>query len=237
MKPQTLLLTGGAIFALFLYLIFSRTAADTAAPPPAHLAMVIDNSTSQSLNCDALPELALGALSDMRIGKRSRLSVFTLGSAASSWEPVIVVDEAAPRKGGSTFAGSFAADLTRACAGFPQVTASSIYRAVQVALGHLHGEGCGAGAGPCKLLVESDAEENVTRSFYKTGKAGQGTPLDNNGVNVIWCGYAVTEGGGGPRGEQTDALLQRWRQSFSNPDVVFKPYCKAEGVSPAPAVQ
>jgi hypothetical protein len=134
------------------------------------------------------------------------------------------------------FASSFGAKLTQACASFPQVNGSSIYRAVEVALDHLHGEGCGAGASPCKLLVESDGEETVKRNFYKTRKTGQGSSLDNTGAKVIWCGYAVTEGGGGPRGEQTNALFKRWRESFSDPEsVVFKPYCESAGQGPAAA--
>lgn len=234
MNMKTLILIGGALTAAVWYLISARITAMRSAPPPAHLAMVIDNSTSQSLQCEALPAIALDALSDMPLGKHSRFSVFTLGSPASSYEPVMALDTAAPRKGGSMYGGSFKDELKRACGGFSQVDASSIFRAVQVALDHLRGEGCGASLPSCKLLVESDGEETVARSFYKSG-TGKGA-LPNDGITVLWCGYAATEGGGGPRGEQSDALISKWRRAFANPaGVTFKPFCQAAAGAQAAA--
>jgi len=194
--------------------------------------MVIDNSASQNLNCEALPVIALDALSGMHIGKRSRISIFTLGSPVSSWEPVKAIDMAAPRKGGSMFGGSFTDELKKACAGFAQVDSSSIFRALQVAVEHLRGEGCGEAGVPCKLVIESDGEENVTRAFYApAGGEGKGVPsINNTGIRVIWCGYAVTDGGGAPRGERTNALLTRWRAAFTEPsNVTFKPFCAGTG--------
>jgi hypothetical protein len=236
MKLHSLLLTLALVIGGLWYLITTHKAARATAPPDEHLAMVKDNSTSQNTDCAALPALVKETLSGMHIGKHSRLAFFTLGSPQSSWEPVMALDGPAPRKGGSMFSGDALSKLEHACASAPQVPGSSIFRAVAVSLDHLHGEGCGQ-ALPCTLLVQSDAEENVTRRFYHAapggaGKAATAPPLNNEGVRVLWCGYASTEGGGDPRGDATDALIAKWRASFTNTAAVtFRPFCGAAGAS------
>lgn len=232
MKPLTLISLLALVAIGLWFLMTSHAAAMRNAPAAEHLAMVFDNSISQKLACETLPATVLAGLSGMSIRKGSRVTIFTLGSPASSWEPVKVLDMAAPRKGGMMFGGgSFEGELQRACAGITQVSASSIYRAVEVALDHLRGEGGG------KLIIESDGEENVTRGPLRRGAkggAGKGAALNNTGIRVSWCGFAVTDGGGGPRGEQTDALLARWRDAFTDPSAVtFRPFC--EGAAPAGA--
>lgn len=212
------------LVGLLAYGISTRTDVQ---PSSADIAIVVDNSSSQVIRCDALPVMALAEMQPMNLGKRSELSVFKLGSPESSFEPVPTLrSKNLPRRGVS-LAGKGAKlrkDIERACAeSIKPVDYSSIYRAAQVTLEHLQRKGEGNPDTPSKLVLVTDMEETVSSDQLESGNAQK---LPNAGIDVVICGYAVTDGGG-PRGPRTDALIAKWRARFADPArVTFKPYCE-----------
>jgi hypothetical protein len=97
---------------------------------------------------------------------------------------------------------------------------------VQVVLTQLKALGCGApNAARCRFLVQSDADEGIER----ISRAKRPAELKNEGIEVFWCGTAVTTLSQGPRGAQSNALIEWWRASFSDPSIVsFAPYCPGQ---------
>jgi hypothetical protein len=202
-------------------------------PPPAeNLVAVLDNSVSQngSANCEALAAMVKAETAKMHLGAKSRFSLLTLGDAHDSFEPVRQLDRKI--SAGMFGQSQLVSDIKKACAGFTQVPASSIFRAVQVSLNYLHGLGVSPDS-RSRLILESDLEENIERRFFGKGAMKTVIPvLDNTNIDVIACGYAVTESGG-PRGPHTDALLARWRTLFKDQSrLTFLPYCEGSGMHP-----
>ena len=227
MKKPTLFMFVAALLALGYWLYIRLNQPPDPRKKEYRVIIIKDNSTSQEMNCDALPGTVKSELLEAEYpAKTSTVKLFSLGDAASAYEPVERWTGNIPRVGISNFAiGDFAADLKNACLQIPSTPTSSIWRAAQVALEDLNAHGCGKPGIVCKLVLISDLEETVSRPFLRGGGAPQ--KLQNQAVNVVVCGYASTKSAAGPRGEQVEALMGKWRASFAGPTVVFRPYCDA----------
>lgn len=209
------------------YLLYARM--HRAVPPmkPAHLALIVDNSISQHVDCASMPALVKAMPRGMQLGNGSTVSVFTLGSKEkSSFEPVQQLPPTPIGGGGSNFGKHDLEERVRSvCAHFGEVPKSSIYRAVRVVLDHLKTLGCGSpNTPPCRLWLRSDMDETVSIERFRG--ANGAASLTNQGTEVVICDYAVAEGGGGPRGDKSDHLIDAWRANFTNPEIVtFMPFC------------
>jgi len=210
------LLAGLALLGLRMW--SRRDAIRAGAPKGNDLSIIIDNSSSQHIDCGEIAGLVRAGLGDIQIGKGSTLTVYTLGSEANGFEPVPRINMALERGSGGVRKALRAVE--RACKGFDTVDGSSIFRAVQVGLNQMQSRG-GKGS---RLWLRSDGQENQDRRlFLKHGKAAI---LDNTGIETMICGVASTTEGGGPRGAQVDALIKVWRAAFMAPDQVkIQPFC------------
>ena len=93
-------------------------------------------------------------------------------------------------------------------------------------------------------IVERDLEENVETSIKRSFNQPSGgtrilpSPINNHGIDVVFCGIAVTAGHVvGPLGRENrraslrnsgrdDRLRQIWLSLFTRPEAVrFQPYC------------
>jgi hypothetical protein len=119
---------------------------------------------------------------------------------------------------------------------------------VKQALADLKVAGC-AKESTCKLWVNSDLEENVepgirSRLSRTAGRSSMPAVLDNEGIDVTFCGYASTAGRViDPTGKEVrrfgarnptheDRMQDVWRSLFVNRQrVIFEPYCPTPGKS------
>jgi hypothetical protein len=134
-------------------------------------------------------------------------------------------------------------DITAECHALREAPISPIFMAVKEAIAGLRAEGCGNGS-HCALRVASDLEENAEPAFKAIldNRSGigrlPGEKLNNNGIEVLFCGLAAT--GGGTRdtlhrtairckrrdSRREDRLQQVWSSAFTNPgDTKFEPFC------------
>ncbi len=222
------------VFAVLALLLIVGFLVSVPPPKPSpQAAFVIDNSSSQNtVTCDGFADFVRGHLDTLSMGKHSTVTVFSIGDHNSQYEPVRQTTVNVTALGGAK-KGAFQARklkpfqeaMEKACAtihGHP-VPSSAIFRSVQVALEDLNSKLAPDVRG--LLVVRSDLEENKERGFFK--KAGLAGVLPNNSADVLFCGYAQTSDAGGPRGALVAALIQRWRESFSDPSTVrFSPYCE-----------
>ena len=184
--------------------------------------LVVDNSSSQRIDCTQIGELARTALADLKIGEGSTLTLYTLGAADNSHEPKLRATVVLEK----SYAGTRKAlkAVIQACADIETVPSSSIFRAVQVAL--LQNQGAKG-----RLYVQSDLGENVDPRLYAYQKKGKDKPapiLINAGVETVMCGTSAASANG-PTGEQADALAKVWQRAFVEPDRVrFIPFCPGQ---------
>lgn len=134
-------------------------------------------------------------------------------------------------------------EINAQCRAIGQTNISPIFLGVEQAVADLHARGCVARS-HCTLIVDSDLQENVEASI-KVRFAGPTKharalppPIDNAGIEVVFCGYVVAVGrSDSPSGRtvgpvpprnaaQEERLQQIWRELFTMPEgVSFEPYC------------
>lgn len=219
MKPITLAVCLALAAAAIGYRIRTRWG-DIQAPSAqgTSLSVLIDNSASQTVDCAEITELVRAGLGGIEVGKSSHLTLYTLGSQETSYEPIPRLNIRLER--GPSGIRKATRKTTSACTGIPTVSGSSIFRAVQVALDQLQS---GGGKGS-RLWVRTDLDENVDRRLF--AKHGKAAILNNVGIPVVFCGIASTAQGGGPRGAQADGMVKTWRAAFIAPDLVqMQPFC------------
>jgi len=146
----------------------------------------------------------------------------------------------------SFYAGLFIWDgktIRNKCQAIHPTTISPIFLGVKEAMSALRARGCGR-TSDCTLFVVSDLEENVEisikKSLNRTTDEGRALPppIENEGIDVSFCGLAVTTGRFGdslPRGyreesprtpAREDRLREIWRSRFTSRGTVsFEPYC------------
>jgi hypothetical protein len=226
MKKQTLIIILlVAMFAVAALIWSRRNVIGVPAAQGSDLALIVDNSTSQNVDCDEVAALAGSGLDELTIGKSSHLFVYTLGTDENAYEPMPRLD--IPLERGSGGKRKAMRQVAKACSSFGTVDSSSIFRAVEVALDQLQTRGLSGS----RLILRSDLGENVDRRLaYKYTK--KNALLRNAGIEILVCGVAMTNEGGGPRGARADALEKTWRAAFATPsEVTIEPFCPGQHAS------
>jgi hypothetical protein len=216
-----------------------------------HFEIVEDPSLSHEEGCEALLGLAQQALHTEGVSPNSSLTVLVLGDEATANEPWQLGTYSIPtsRKVLEGQAANLKRqegvlhDIWNKCQTVHRTTISPIFLGVKQAIADLHAHGCSA-TSHCELFVDSDLEENVETSIKKSlNNPSGGThtlppPINNEGIDVNFCGLAVTAGRivdpsgreirkASPRNSRhEDRLRQVWRTLFAKPEAVrFEPYC------------
>jgi hypothetical protein len=221
-----------------------------------HFAILEDPSMSYTGECEAAIGSAEEVLRSPGASPRSKLIFLALGDGLTANEPRELgkYDLPISRKvieGGKakkSKQAAFLEKIARACRSVRPTATSPIFLGVKQTLADLKAAGCAKGSG-CKLWVNSDLEENVEPSIRSrlSRAGGRGPPpaaLDNEGIDVTFCGYASTAGRvldptgseilrfGARSPAREDRLQNVWRSLFVNAErVTFEPYCPKPGTS------
>ncbi|MGH9345005.1 MAG: hypothetical protein ACRD19_14745 [Terriglobia bacterium] len=218
---------------------------------PTQFEILEDVSGSHGGVCTSLQGLAKQALVSPDASFGSTLTVLVLGDQSTADEPRRIGVYPIPTirrvaEGRSEFLRqreAILANLRTKCQWLRQTTISPIFLGVAQAVANLRAHGCRADS-RCRLFVDSDLEENVEVSMkerlsHPSAKAGSLPPaIDNTGVEVGFCGTAVTAGrivdpsGRESRKVQPRSAIeehwmrQTWLKLFTVPETVkFEPYC------------
>lgn len=219
-----------------------------------HFEIVKDPSASHGGGCESLVGLAGHALEANAAAPGSTLTVLVIGDQSTAGEPWRMGTYAVPRvrkvlEGRSTKfrqQQEILQDISGKCQALRHTTVSPIFLGVTRAVADLHARGCKA-TSHCQLFVDTDLEENVEPAVRKALGKNDGSkhtsvsPLDNNGIGVVFCGVAVTDGRVHDSAEKgtrkfvtrDSSHMQRmqevWRSLFAEPDDVrFEPYCRVD---------
>lgn len=218
---------------------------------PIHVAIILDPSLSHPKGCESVVGLAEQSLRTNGISRDSTLGILVLGDASTANEPrqlgryaFPVTSKVLEGKAANTRRQTdLLADIRRKCETIRRTSISPIFLGVKQAVADLRTHGCNA-ASRCRVFVDSDLEENAEMSIKDAINRARNTklelpaPLDNQGIEVSFCGLAVTEGRiVNPSRQETqralprdtgrdDRLRQVWRSLFTQRDLVkFEPYC------------
>jgi hypothetical protein len=214
-------------------------------------AIIVDPSLSHPESCDSLLGLADQVLHSDGISRDSTLTVFVLGDASTANEPWRLGRYSIPvtrrvlegKTSNQQRLNELLADIRHKCGEIRRTNISPIFIGVKQVVGDLHAHECKESS-HCRVFVDSDLEENVETPIMsaldRTGKTilKLPEPLDNHGIEVSFCGLAVTTGRiVNPQGKETrralprdpgrdDRLRQVWRSLFTQPELVrFESYC------------
>jgi hypothetical protein len=216
-----------------------------------HFEIVEDTSASHSNGCESLLGLAEQALQSDGVAPGSTLTILVLGDQSTANEPWRMGTYPMPAirkvlEGRSEISRrrvEILAELQNKCRLLRRTTISPIFLGVKQAVADLRAHGCNVSA-HCRLFVDSDLEENVETSIEKrlnTGDSRKGillAPLNNAGIEIVFCGFAVTHGRiHNSNGKETRKVVPRdsqrmdrvpeiWRSLFTQQAAVrFEPYC------------
>jgi hypothetical protein len=214
-------------------------------------AIAVDPSLSHPGGCESLVGLADQLLQADRISRDSTLTVLVLGDSSTANEPWQLGRYSIPvtRKvleGKATNLRrqeELVSDIRHKCETVHRTTISPIFLGVKQAVADLRAQGCKE-TSHCKVFVDSDLEENVETSIKdalsrtRNAKLVLPSPLDNQGIEVSFCGLAVTAGRiVNPPDRETRRVLPRdpgrddrlrevWQSLFTQPELLkFEPYC------------
>jgi hypothetical protein len=232
----------------------------------SHFAVVGDASLSYTGGCASVVGLAEEGLRSARLSQGSSITVLMTGDANSANEPRELARYRVPisrkviedRHADERRQSEILHDIAARCHAVSPASISPVFMAVKEAIAGLRAQGCRSGS-HCELRVASDLEENVEPEFKAALDSRQGTKrsfgnqLDNDGIEVVFCGLATT--GGGPKdasrrkvnsrrirrdSRRQDRLQQLWSSVFKNPEGVrFEPFCPTwsdTGLSRAPGL-
>jgi hypothetical protein len=217
----------------------------------SHFEIVVDASLSHADGCESLVGLAEQSLKANGASQDATLTILVLGDTSTANEPwrmgqysfpvtnkVIEGKTASTRRQAELFS-----DIQSKCEAIRRTSVSPIFLGVKQAVADLRAHGCTA-ASHCRVFVDSDLGENTEISIKealnraRNTKLALPTPLDNQGIEVSFCGLAVTAGRiVSPSGKEIqralprdqghdDRLQQVWRSLFTQPNLIkFEPYC------------
>src|SRR5260370_36039862 len=134
-------------------------------------------------------------------------------------------------------------DISHRCRHLHRTTISPIFLGTTQAIADLHARGCKR-TSHCELHVDTDGEENAEPSIRKMLNQNDGAKhillprIDNTGIEVVFCGVAVTDGrfsNAAEKGsrkfvtgdsDRVRRMQEVWRSLFTEPTSVrFEPYC------------
>jgi len=220
---------------------------------PIHVEIVFDASLSHPEGCQSLVALAEQSLRTNGVSKDSTITILVLGDASTANEPwqlgrysFPVTTKALEGKIASTRRqAGLLSDIQHKCETIRRTPISPIFLGVKQAVADLYAHGCNA-ASHCRVFVDSDLEENAEMSVKdalnraRNTKFALPTALDNQGVEISFCGLAVTArrivNSSGKKIHRPlphdqgheDGLRQVWRSLFTQPELVtFEPYCSS----------
>jgi hypothetical protein len=221
-----------------------------------HFEIVIDPSLSHPQSCESLLGLAQRALQSEAVSRDSTLTVLVLGDTATANEPWQLGRYSLPvtrrvlkgRTVNLRRQEELLSDIQHKCEAIHHTSISPIFLGIKEAVVDLRTRGCKESS-RCQIFVDSDLEENVERSIKESLDRSRDTklilpaPLDNQGIEVSFCGVAVTTPWTiDPSGKKTQRILSRdpdredrlqqvWRSLFTQSELVrFEPYCPTPGV-------
>lgn len=216
-----------------------------------HFEIVEDSSASHGAGCESLAGMTEQVLHGTAAGQGSTLTVLVIGDQATAGEPWRMGTYTVPTvrkvlEGRSVKLRQeeeILREISGKCAGLRRTTISPIFLAVTQAVADLRARGCKAGS-HCDLFVDTDLEENVEPAIRKVLARGDGSKhtalpqVDNGGIEVTFCGVAVTDGRIHDRREnvapkfvtrdssQVNRMQEVWRSLFvEHATVRFEPYC------------
>jgi hypothetical protein len=225
---------------------------DTHSRAVFHIGIIEDLSASHPRGCSSLQGITEQLLDGHAVPPGSWLTVLTIGDESTSNEPQLLARYPIPLsrrimegpKTGLRRQQEILDDLKLRCGQLPLTMTSPIFQGVKHGIGELRRLGCAKGS-DCKLLIDSDLEENAVASIKtilerpETKRQALPSQLDNDGIRVAFCGLAVTAGRIiGPAGREIakarlhrdpshdDNLRRTWIALFTKPELVtFDPYC------------
>lgn len=206
-------------------------------PPSESMGLVVDVSPSMNVRCNVVERMVEEGLKARHIGKDSRVIVVSNGDQHSSWFPELKLNAPVSGQAAGPY-GNGRQDLTdqvkATCAQFTSTESSPIFAAVKIALEQLRSHRCGP-AVPCSLHVLTDlletADAEVIRRIGPHPPANPKPVVDNTGIDVVFCGWAVSKNGSA-YGLDATPLKTGWASLFTVAPT-FQPYC--EGTAPAAA--
>lgn len=217
---------------------------------PDHFGELKDQSFSYTGDCLSTVGSAEQLAIAPGVSPRSTLTVLVLGDESTANEPQLLGTYLIPRTlqvidgahSNARHQQEMLIDIWRKCGVVRRISISPIFLGVKESIAHLRAMGCKE-TSHCGLHVSSDLEENVEpaiKELLATGntKRTLPAPLDNRGIDVLFCGFAATTGlivdasgrqirKAAPRDpNHEDRIQQTWRSVFTNPQGVrFEPYC------------
>lgn len=217
----------------------------------SQIGIIEDRSASHPGWCSSLQSITEHILEEHTASSASWLTFLATGDESTANEPKLLARYPLPAdrrimegpKTGLRWRKEILDDLKLQCGKLQPTMTSPIFQGVTQGIAELHRLGCGNGSA-CKLWIDSDLEENAVAAI-KTALEHPGynrqalpTPLDNEGIQVAFCGFAVTAGRiVGPSGREIlktrprspghdDNLRRTWSQLFTKHALVtFEPYC------------
>jgi hypothetical protein len=213
--------------------------------------IVLDRSFSHPGGCESLVGLAEQAAHADGISRNSTITVIVLGDATTAnepWQlgryPIPVTRKVLEGKTSNQQRWkTLLTDIQHKCGAIRRTNSSPIFMGVKQAVADLHARGCKENS-HCQVFVDTDLEENVETSIRESlnrthkSRPSLPAPLDNNGIEVSFCGLAVTTGRITTLSEREartilprdpgrdDQLKEVWRSLLTHPEHVrFEPYC------------
>jgi hypothetical protein len=215
-----------------------------AQPPPAQAALVIDTSDSRPCDCEAVESAARAMLTSRRMTQGSKLWLFVTGDQATAEEPILVGAYPVPftrrviegREATGRQLGEALDKIKVTCAQFKPSKRSPIFLAIKRAVEQLRAQGCD-GRNECELRVQSDlaelSEPAVRNALTGSRPASSALPppIDNTGINILFCGLAEVSGNATGRHDvrRVDLTEKIWRNLFTDPGkITFVPHCSRD---------
>ena len=219
----------------------------------SHVGIIEDLSASHPDGCSSLQGITEHLLDRKTVSSGSWLTFLAIGDESTANEPKLVARYPIPvnrrimegPKTGLRHRQEILTDLKMRCGKLRPTMVSPIFQGVKQGVAELRRLGCRTDSS-CKLWIDSDLEENAVAAIKTTlehpGNKSQAfpLPLDNEGISVAFCGFAVTTGRivdpsgreirkPRPRDPNHDDNLRRtWARLFTKPELVtFDPYCPA----------
>jgi len=216
-----------------------------------HSEIVEDSSASHGNGCESLLGVTEQVLHTNDAASGSTLTVLILGDQSTANEPWRMGAYSIPtlrkvlegRSGKLRREQEILRDISDKCQHLRRTTISPIFLGVTRGLADLHARGCKP-TSHCTLFVDSDGKENAEPSIRKMLNENDGRKrispprADNTGIEVVFCGVAVTDGrihdlaekgarkfvtGDSDRVHRAEMV---WRSLFADPGSVrFEPYC------------
>lgn len=216
-----------------------------------HFEIVEDPSASHANGCESLLSVAGQELETNGAAPGSTLTVLVLGDQSTANEPWRLGSYSVPtlrkvlegKSGKLRREQEILSDIANKCQHLRRTTISPIFLGTTQGVADLHARGCKA-TSHCGFFVDTDGEENAELSIRKMLEQNDGRErvslprVDNAGIDVVFCGVAVTDGrihGPTEKGFQKFAtrdsgrvrrIEEVWRSLFTEPETVrFEPYC------------